>query len=212
VSATRPVHLPPSRLPSLISCTIHLPSWIPLSNYINSTLYTTFTHSYQPIPTSMVNPIYTEPDPDNDLDPDIRNYSHTQSRSSRDRSPASAQASSPTYTQPSPLESNPLSFVSEKPTVGTTAATVAVAAAASHNAYNEKDYATAGFGTATTIGSQSETAAGTTLNPSPTGPNLDRQTSVSTTRSSVHPDDVDPVFPFISWKQSAIVSHKSYRA
>lgn len=155
----------------------------------------------------MVNPIYTEPDPDNDLDPDIRNYSHhhQDTQSTRDQSPGSGQASSPQNQQqqhvyPPPLESNSLSFVSEKPTT----------AAASNNGFNEKDYATGGYGygipTATTIGSMSETAAGTTLNPSPTGPNLDRHASVSTTRSSVHPDDEEPAFPFISWKQSAIVS------
>lgn len=157
----------------------------------------------------MVNPIYTEPDPDNDLDPDIRNYSHHHQHNqlNRDQSPGSAQASSPTQQQqqhvyPPPLESNPLSFVSEKPTT---------AASNNHNVFNEKDYATGGYGygipTATTIGSMSETtAAGTTLNPSPTGPNLDRHASASTTRSSVHPDDEEPAFPFISWKQSAIVS------
>lgn len=155
----------------------------------------------------MVNPIYTEPDPDNDLDPDIRNYSHHQhNQLHRDRSPGSAQASSPTQHQQvvySSSESNALQFVSEKPL------DTATTNADSQHGFNEKDYATGGYGypTATTIGSQSETtAAGTTLNPSPHGlHDLDRQTSVSTTRSSVHPDDEEPAFPFISWKQSAIV-------
>jgi hypothetical protein len=131
----------------------------------------------------MVNPIYTEPDPEPDLDPDIRSYSPLQHSSHVNSGP------SPTTTNQSqaPLESNPLSFVSEKPSPLATTRDATI---------NEKDYATAGT-TSTGFGTLDST-----LNPSPIAQD---QTSIY---SSHHQDDEDeePAFPFISWKQSAIVS------
>jgi hypothetical protein len=126
----------------------------------------------------MVNTFNTEPDPEPDLEPDIRGYS--QSNHQVIRGPT-------TSTQP-PLESNPLSFVSSANPLGpVTTRDVPI---------NEKDYATPG--TASTGLGTIET----TLNPSPIGQDT---TSIY---SSHHQDDEDeePVFPFISWKQSAIVS------
>lgn len=130
----------------------------------------------------MVNPIYTEPDPEPALEPDIRGYSPSNSNQ--------VNRGITTSSAPSPLESNPLSFVSsEKPDslvpIVTRDATI-----------NEKDYAIPG--TATTGSGTIETA----LNPSPT---VEDHTSIY---SSHHEDDQDqePAFPFISWKQSAIVS------
>jgi len=129
----------------------------------------------------MVNPIYTEPDPEPDTEPDIRGYSQNNSNQVNRGTTSS--------TTQEPLENNPLSFVgSEKPNnslvpIITRDATI-----------NEKDYAAPG--TASTGLGTMETA----LNPSPTGQD---HTSIY---SSHHDDEEDeePAFPHISWKQSAI--------
>ena len=135
----------------------------------------------------MVNPIYTEPDPEPDTEPDIRGYSQSNSNQVNRGTTSS--------TTQEPLENNPLSFVgSEKPNnslvpIITRDATI-----------NEKDYAAPG--TASTGLGTMETA----LNPSPTGQD---HTSIY---SSHHDDEEDeePAFPHISWKQSAIVSDNPF--
>ena len=136
----------------------------------------------------MVNPIYTEPDPEPDLDPDIRNYSPNHSSQNVISGSSSATANQQQQ-PPAPLESNPLSFVSEKPDPIALATT-------RDGQINEKDFASPG--TASTGFGTMES----TLNPSPIGQD---QTSIY---SNHHQDDEDdePAFPFISWKQSAIVS------
>lgn len=140
-------------------------------------------YQYNSIHLSMVNTFNTEPDPEPDLEPDIRGYS--QSNSNQVNGGITTSIAQP------PSESNPLSFVSsEKPTPVAPVATCDVP-------INEKDYATPG--TASTGTGTMET----TLNPSPSRQD---QTSIY---SSHHDDDEDeePAFPFISWKQSAIVSN-----
>jgi hypothetical protein len=137
----------------------------------------------------MVNPIYTEPDPEPDLDPDIRNYSPNHSSNNVISGTSSATANHQQQ-QPSALEGNSLSFVSEKPESIDLAAT-------RNGQINEKDFASPGTASTGTGFGTIETA----LNPSPIGQD---QTSIY---SNHHPDDEDdePAFPFISWKQSAIV-------
>lgn len=155
----------------------------------------------------MVNPIYTEPDPESDLDPDIRSYSqhqhHQQSSINHHNLNQSGQASQHVYP---PLESNPLSFISEK-----APASIDVAAAnanAGHAGFNEKDYATG-----LAPGSGVETA-NSTLNPSPNDQynlnnNIDRVSSHHGSAHSHHPadddDDQEVTVPQITWKQCAIV-------
>lgn len=135
----------------------------------------------------MVNSIITEPDPESDLDPDIRNYSQQSSHN---------QVNGGTTSTAQPLESSPLSFVSEKPTLGL---------ATQDGNINEKDYATPGTAS-TAIGSGT---LETTLNPSPSR-TVDQTSLYSQHLSDVDGEDDEPVFPFISWKTSAIVSRPRY--
>lgn len=154
----------------------------------------------------MVNPIYTEPDPESDLDPDIRGYSHRNQLSS-------ISADQHQHHQVYPrIDSNPLSFVSEKPSdLGPAVHATLNASTGDNGLVNEKDYATPGListRTATTFNSETPDTA---LNPSPTAVNVNNNDASSAFSADHHDEEDDqdqrPAFPHITWKRSAIVSH-----